>query len=39
MRFKNISDISNVYTDIGVIHVSKLAGCAGDIAAVSVWDL
>jgi hypothetical protein len=39
MRFENISDIPNVYTDIGVSHVSKLAGCVGDPGTLSVWDL
>jgi len=39
MRFLNISGVSNVYTDIGVSHVSKPARCVGDLGAVSVWHV
>ncbi len=39
MRFENIWGISNVYTDIGVSHVSKLARCVRDLGALSVWHL
>ncbi len=37
MAVLNIFGISNVYTGIGVSHVSKPARCVGDVGPVPIW--